>query len=452
MPAFPADPIGSVDGVRALRHPVHLALACASGLLIAAPAAPAATLAETKARLAPMVRNLPGATSVSIRESSTSTVLASRKPTTARIPASVTKLFTTSTALLADGPQSVLTTELRVDGTIDDDGRLDGDLIVRGAGDPSFSLASIATLAAAAKRAGITRIDGTLRADLAGWPTDQGTPLTGGAYNREIGGRLGALVVSRGFASATVTDPARQVLVKLRDAMRTGGLVGPVRFGASAPSGAGTQVIGQVRSPTIAQLAAATNSPSDNFYAEQLLRGIGARHGAAGSTTAGLAAQRTRLAALGIRPRLADGSGLSRGNRVAPTTVVRLLDVMAARTEGSALRASLALAGNTGTLAGRMRGTAAAGRCRAKTGTLSNVSALAGWCTTLGRRTVTFAILMNGVSVPAARRRQDAILAAIANWTDPPKAAVVPTPTPTAPSGTTPQGTTPVGGGALATG
>ncbi len=239
--------------------------------------------------------------------------------------------------------------------------------------------------------------------------------------------------------------------MKLRDAMRAGGLEGPVRFGASAPSGAGTQVIGELRSPTIAQLAAATNSPSDNFYAEQLLRGVGARHGVAGTTTAGLAVERSRLAGLGVRPTLADGSGLSRGNRAAPTTVVRLLDVMAGRPEGTALRASLALAGNTGTLAGRMRGTAAAGRCRAKTGTLSNVSALAGWCTTLGKRTVTFAILMNGVSVPAARRRQDAILAAIANWTDPPTRTpgITPTtPAPTTPAATTPTSTTPVSGGA----
>lgn len=444
-------PVRSVASlvVRLLRHHRSpLAVASAAALLCSAAPASAATLAETKSRLAPMVRNLPGSTSVSIRESSTNTVLASRRPTTPRIPASVTKLFTTSTALLEDGPQAVLTTQLRIDGTIDDDGVLDGDLIVRGAGDPSLSLSGISALAAAAEKAGITRINGVLRADLAGWTADQGTPLTGGAYNREIGGRLGALVVSRGFASAKVTDPARQVLVKLRDAMRTRGLTGPVRFGAPAPSGAGTTVIGQVRSPTIAQLAAATNSPSDNFYAEQLLRGVGARHGAAGTTTAGLAVQRSRLAGLGVRPTLADGSGLSRANRVAPSTIVRLLDVMAARPEGPALRASLARAGNTGTLAGRMRGTAAAGRCRAKTGTLSNVSALAGWCTTLGKRTVTFAILMNGVPVPAARRRQDAILAVIAGWSDRPSTSLAPAPTTPPPVPTTPSATTPTGGGA----
>lgn len=443
--------------MRALR-PTSLRLAA---LLLPAvavpPTASAATLDATKARLAPMVRNLPGGTSVYIREQSTGTVLASRTPTTRRIPASVTKLFTTSTALLKDGPATIYTTQLRTDGTIDDDGVLRGNLIVRGAGDPSFSLTGVAALADAAASAGITRLDGTLRADLGTWTTDQGTPLTGGAYNREIGGRLGALVASRGFASAKVTDPAQQVLVKLRDAMRIRGLEGPVRFAEPAPSGPGTTILGAVRAPSIAQLIAATNGPSDNFYAEQLLRGVGARHGAAGTTTAGLAVERSTLSALGISATLADGSGLSRGNRVAATTVVRLLDVMASRPEGTALRASLPLAGNTGTLAGRMRGTAAAGRCRAKTGTLSNVSALAGWCTTLGRRTVAFAILMNGVSVPSARRRQDAIAATIANWTDPatpsarPTPTITPTTTPagTTPAATTPAGTTPTGGASV---
>ncbi|MFT4036342.1 MAG: D-alanyl-D-alanine carboxypeptidase/D-alanyl-D-alanine-endopeptidase, partial [Patulibacter sp.] len=346
-------------------------------------------------------------------------------------PASVTKLFTTSTALLADGPDATLTTELRIDGTIDD-GTLDGDLIVRGAGDPSFSTTAIATLAAAAKRAGITKITGSLRADLGTWTSQQGTDLTGGRYNGEIGGRLGALVVARGFASASVTDPARQVLVRLRDALKAGGLRGTVDLAASTPSSDATTVIAAVKSPTIARLIAATNQPSDNFYAEELLRGLGARHGTAGTTAQGLAVEREQLGALGVRASLVDGSGLSRGNRVAPTTIVRLLDQMAAHTTGAQLRASLPLAGATGTLAGRMRGTAADGRCRAKTGTLSNVSALAGWCTTLGGRTVTFAILMNKVSVPAARVRQNAIAAAIAGWSDKPSAAsATPSPTPT---------------------
>lgn len=450
---------GSVPAVRSslLRGP--LALACAplltAGALALPAAAPAATKAQTQASLRAIVRAMPSGTSVYVRESATQTVLASRAPTARRIPASVTKLFTTSSALLLDGPQTTLDTELRIRGEIDDGGVLRGDLIVRAAGNPALRLDQVSALAKVATDAGITRIDGQLHADLAGWTGDQGTPLTGGAYNREIGGRIGALVTLRGFGSATVTDPARQVLVRLRDAMRSRGLKGPVTLGAPAPTGAGTTVLGTAKSPTMTQLVAATNAPSDNFYAEMLLRGLGARHGSAGTTTAGLAAQRAVLLPLGVRATLADGSGLSRGNRVAPTTVVRLLDAMAARPEGAALRSGLALAGNTGTLAGRMRGTAAAGRCRAKTGTLSNVSALAGWCTTLGKRTVAFAVLMNGVSVPSARRMQDRLAATIVNWTDRAVATDVPavtSPVPTTPvpplvGATTPAATSPVAAG-----
>lgn len=430
-------------------RPVALACTLAAvfgGGALAPTDAQASTEAQVRSALRSIVKSMPGNTSVYVREGATQTVLASRAPTVKRIPASVTKLFTTSSALILDGPTTRLPTQLRMSGEIDDDGVLHGDLILRGAGDPAFRLDQITALAQAATDAGITKLDGELRADLVGWTSDQGTPLSGGAYNREIGGRLGALVTLRGFASGTVTDPARQVLVRLREAMRAKGLRGTVKFGAPAATGAGTQVLGTAQSPTIAQLAAATNSPSDNFYAEMLLRGLGARHGAAGTTTAGLAVETAALAQLGVRPQLADGSGLSRGNRVAPTTVVRLLDQLAARTEGTALRASLALAGNTGTLASRMRGTAAAGRCRAKTGTLSNVSALAGWCTTVGKRSVAFAILMNNVNVASARRYQDRVAATIAGWSEPPVVIEKPvstTPVATSPLATTPAKTTP---------
>ncbi|MFT4035169.1 MAG: D-alanyl-D-alanine carboxypeptidase/D-alanyl-D-alanine-endopeptidase [Patulibacter sp.] len=363
-------------------------------------------------------RALPGNSSALVRDQASQEILAQRGATTKRIPASVTKLFTTSSALLLDGADARLTTELRIDGEIDEDGVLQGDLIVRGAGDPALRLDQITQLATAAKKAGIERLGGTLRADLGGWTTQQGTPVTGGIYHSDIGGRIGALVTLRGFASGGGTDPARQVLSRLTAALRAGGLKGSVKIAAPAPSVAGTTVIGKVNSPTIGALIAATNLPSDNFYAEMLLRGLGARHGSAGTTAAGVAVEKAALAKLGVVPSLVDGSGLARADRVAPSTIVKLLDQMAGRDEGSALRASMPVAGLSGTLAGRMRGSVAQGRCRAKTGTLSNVSALAGYCTTRGGRTVTFAILNNNVNVASARKRQDRILATIANWTD----------------------------------
>ena len=78
---------------------------------------------------------------------------------------------------------------------------------------------------------------------------------------------------------------------------------------------------------------------------------------------------------------------------------------------------SLPLAGKAGTLKKRMRGTAASGRCRAKTGTLSGVSALAGYCKTRSGKRAAFALIMNGVNVWTARRIQDRIAAELARYT-----------------------------------
>jgi D-alanyl-D-alanine carboxypeptidase/D-alanyl-D-alanine-endopeptidase (penicillin-binding protein 4) len=156
------------------------------------------------------------------------------------------------------------------------------------------------------------------------------------------------------------------------------------------------------------------NVPSNNFAAEMLLKGLGARLGARGSTIAGASVVRATLDDFGVRPRIADGSGLSRANLTSPRQVVRLLERMDGQDLGTSFRSSLATAGKTGTLRRRMRGTPASGRCRGKTGTLRGVSALAGYCRTRGGRDVAFAFLMNGVNPFGARRVQDRMTAAIA--------------------------------------
>jgi D-alanyl-D-alanine carboxypeptidase/D-alanyl-D-alanine-endopeptidase (penicillin-binding protein 4) len=80
-------------------------------------------------------------------------------------------------------------------------------------------------------------------------------------------------------------------------------------------------------------------------------------------------------------------------------------------------RRALPVAGRTGTLAYRMRGTAAAGRCHGKTGTLflrTLASALSGYCTTRSGRAVAFSMLVGGMPIDAARAVQDRLLARIA--------------------------------------
>jgi D-alanyl-D-alanine carboxypeptidase/D-alanyl-D-alanine-endopeptidase (penicillin-binding protein 4) len=80
---------------------------------------------------------------------------------------------------------------------------------------------------------------------------------------------------------------------------------------------------------------------------------------------------------------------------------------------------SLAIAGRTGTLARRMRGTAAQRRCHAKTGTLNGVSALSGYCFRGGNdadHATIFSLLMNSVDVNRAHLIQDRMAALIARY------------------------------------
>lgn len=132
------------------------------------------------------------------------------------------------------------------------------------------------------------------------------------------------------------------------------------------------------------------------------------------TTSAGADSSRAFAARLSARVTLGDGSGLSRADRAAPREVVDLLRGMSTHVAFTPFDDSLPIPGVDGTLAGRMRGTEASKRCRAKTGTLSNVSALSGYCTTKSNHLVAFSILNNRVWPPTARVAQDRIVKTIA--------------------------------------
>ena len=96
--------------------------------------------------------------------------------------------------------------------------------------------------------------------------------------------------------------------------------------------------------------------------------------------------------------------------------MVRLLRAMYKREqdESDALLDSLSIAGRDGTLADRMRRGPARDRCRGKTGTLSDVSALSGYCEARSGDTYVYSILMNRVSTTGARLLQDRMVQKIA--------------------------------------
>jgi D-alanyl-D-alanine carboxypeptidase/D-alanyl-D-alanine-endopeptidase (penicillin-binding protein 4) len=170
-------------------------------------------------------------------------------------------------------------------------------------------------------------------------------------------------------------------------------------------------------SPTVTELLGLMLPPSDNFFAETLVKDLGARFGGAGTTSAGAAVVASTIASLlGVRARVVDGSGLSPADRTSPYQVASLLVGIAGTTLGAVLREHMAIAGRTGTLALRMRHTAAAGHCQGKTGTLSGVSNLAGYCQAANGHTLAFAIFTDAISVEAAHVFQDHMAITIASF------------------------------------
>ena len=217
-----------------------------------------------------------------------------------------------------------------------------------------------------------------------------------------------------GRRSRFQSAPARYAAERFQVELRRAG----VRVRRAARAGvtpAEAVLLGEWASPRMSVLVRHTNRPSDNYMAETLLKALGADHGGGGSTAAGTEVARREAAELGARPTMVDGSGLSRQNRTTPRDVVELLTGMDAGELAEPMRISLAVAGQSGTLVDRMRGTAAQGRCRAKTGTIDGVSNLAGYCTSRSGARTAFAILMSG-SVWTAHPLQNKMAAALARY------------------------------------
>ncbi|HYJ77796.1 MAG TPA: D-alanyl-D-alanine carboxypeptidase/D-alanyl-D-alanine-endopeptidase, partial [Actinomycetes bacterium] len=193
---------------------------------------------------------------------------------------------------------------------------------------------------------------------------------------------------------------------------------------ATAPAGAAE--VGAVESPTVAELVELMLQTSDNDLAEALLRLVAIGSDRPGTFVDGRAVVGEVLDELGVSgptTSLLDGSGLARGSVVAPETLVRLLAVASDGTDRPELwhlLTGLPVAGFTGTLAARfltnvVAGGEGAGEVRAKTGTLTGVSTLAGTATVDGRP-VAFVVMANDVTdTLAARAALDRFAALVAD-------------------------------------
>jgi D-alanyl-D-alanine carboxypeptidase/D-alanyl-D-alanine-endopeptidase (penicillin-binding protein 4) len=144
---------------------------------------------------------------------------------------------------------------------------------------------------------------------------------------------------------------------------------------------------------------------------------LGVLFGGGGTISAGAHVIRGTIAAsYGLHPTILDGSGLSRNDRSSPLEVVDLLRDVWHTPVGGLLEASLPTVGVDGTVQTIGLKTAAAGKCLAKTGTLNDVTNLAGYCRSRGGHTLAFALFVDGQPNYAAIPLESSMIGAIARY------------------------------------
>lgn len=409
---------------------------------------------------------------VHVRNLNTGQVLFDRNGSKLFNPASNMKIMTTAAALHYLGPSYRFRTLCRRDRSLKR-GVLDGNLYIKGLGDPTLTTENLFGFVNEIAMRGITRINGNLVVDASffddvvegpGWDQEHGdhayaAPIGALSVNFNTfalrvlpGDRVGASskielwppapsievvetartrgpgartrlwfgtsdrpdggvrVTVRGSIGLTdrdgklirrpVNDPARYAGEMIAHLLELRGVKirGRVKVG-TMPS-RGTVHVATHWSRPLADVVSTLNKYSNNFMAEQILKTLGAElFDAPGTWAKGTQAVREFLLELGIEDGsfvLGNGSGLNDVNRVTPAQITRVLESMFQRFEvRPEFVASLAVAGNSGTITSRFENSPAVQRLRAKTGSLTGVSALSGYVVTQNDQVLAFSVMMN---------------------------------------------------------
>jgi D-alanyl-D-alanine carboxypeptidase/D-alanyl-D-alanine-endopeptidase (penicillin-binding protein 4) len=393
---------------------VHLRLAAPVAAIVAFFLVPAAQAGSRNAFQQLLARALharhvsPAQTGAIVLDLRTGRALFTQNSGRALRPASNEKLATTYAALSALGPAFRIETDVLGEGHQSGTTWL-GNLVLKGYGDPALTAAELVSLAHQVAAAGIRHVSGRILGDESWFDARR----TGVGWKAEFylheSPALSALIVNRGWTGRYETSrPALMAAQLFRLDLRHAGISVAGGAAVGVASGAAVQLAG-VQSPPVSALVRHMDVYSDNFYAEILMKEVGAVQGSGGSAAAGLAVTRRLLTAAGVPlagVRMVDGSGLSLIDRWTTGALATLLRTMWLDPD---LRPyvvpALPVAGETGTLEHRMRNRPARGVVRAKTGTTDNSSALSGF---VGDRYV-FSIVENGrpVRTLAAEQSQN---------------------------------------------
>lgn len=414
-----------------------------------------------------------GTVAVAVR-SSDGTVLLDHAAHTPLLPASTMKLVTAAAALQVYGAEHRFTTTLLRTGRIDGVGTLRGDLVLQAGGDPVLAgptygsrvyparpRTPLEELATRARTAGIRRVAGRVVGDGSGFPgrsaptgwkdeyfwdfdarhitaltVDAGlvvaeVPITEGSESDAAGAAAGeASDAPVDLATDEAVEPPELVLSVAEDPpaaaaaaatrlLRARG-VHVEGEPAAAPAPAAGHVVATIQSPPLATLLRHTVQRSDNHLADTLFRDVGVAVTGDGSWAGAARGVRAALSDLDLDwrgTRLADGSGLSRDDRLTAALLAELDAAMASGPHAQLWAGFQAIAGEAGTLRRRLVGTIGQGRFLGKTGTLDDVMAVAGQVTGPDGARFHVAVIGNdvtGADRTAVRRLMDELVLVLA--------------------------------------
>lgn len=337
------------------------------------------------------------------------------------IPASITKLVTAAVAFEELGVSYDFKTVLYTDDSDIKDGVINGNLYLKGYGDPDLGSADISALAKQLSEKAIWEITGNIIYDES-FLDDDHYGLAN-SFKNDTKQNYWPYVSAINFnKNGGGYDPASTAATYLFDELTALNIkVNGIVIAGNTPEKA--KEVGDVFH-TFYEVIAHMNKESDNHSAITVFKVVGAkRYSPPGTIEKGEDAVVNFLTSIG-NPRnffeIVEGSGLSRYNSVNSDLYVRLLKYMYDEEKTfDYFYSSLAIAGIDGTLKNRMIGTEAEKNVHAKTGTLNSVSSLAGYAVSRDNELLIFYISMNGFgsSANGVRAKQDQICETLCQFT-----------------------------------
>lgn len=357
--------------------------------------------------------------------------------TESMIPASNTKLFTSATALELMGGEYLISTKIFVDDDDLSDGTINGNIYIKGYGNPTFTSDDLEDLVDELYQSGLRKVTGDVVGDDSyfdeiysrdDWITDERANVNLPPISAIVIDRNRTIVRKKRRGRyrnyfVNVENPPLYIAKKFREKLINYGI--EVTGNSISSATPDTAIAITESAIELNELIQLINKHSDNFYAECLFKTLGAAFsGKQGNSFFSTQAILNYIEDAGIYSdgtKIVDGSGISRFDQVTAGALVGLLEKMYFNiNKFEYFYNSLSIAGVDGTLHKRMIGTAAENNFRGKTGTLNGVSSISGYVTNGNDDDIIICLMFEFKKGGASKykRIQDRIIETIARWKD----------------------------------